>query len=990
MRRNGIKRLLHAALACVAGLQLLVSQNAHAFKPFTHNWTAEQARQDALDGNVNINGNSYAINPAVLNALQKWPTFYNAGVIGPDGFPDLTFGQSVIHPVKTGEWLRHIFNKAWEAQSDSSYSSDEKEQILAFAYGYLSHAAGDMWAHTIVNDFALGVFPSVGDILTSVDEASIAFRHLVVEGYIGDFTPGFDGNPARSLLPNGDYSDDSTPSFGYNAPHRFIYEVLVKPSAQTPVMAQRGLYREARGPVLGFFMEMNDDIGDYAAEDPDPLADSIAAFDDTLAALMAVAEDCNFEDVEDGVHDAFFCPAALLELGFTVLIDSAQAFHELVSGTAELLAGEVLDAYIAEWRLDIDGGMMNWGKFGLATTRGLFDAQSRRDYQNQETWADGDDGLEGLRADKEDQIGILKVVLHESDAFINDHLLSMMGLPDFVGDVREILGEISDVFDDILAYAGMPFNPLEEGLLAIETFIHDLIKDAIKETIGVDVDTLGQFLMKPSSFVCLDGLPISLPAPIGDVTIPLFDDGTKARLDSYLGFSGNQHLPVEGENLPGACGPVADWAEFDPNVFAPARNAITLSKLLLLDGPMVNQVLSDILGRSISTYAPGHNIMIQALDPNDTWLNLIDGDHAWRADGAPRFAPRPEELTAGKGNFPLWESCVLRPAFRALFKDWENGAANFPDLGDVTSADPVNDPQAPESQIVATGNTYDNGSRLFLGADHLLTVSAKDAPAGRAFSDDELGLARRIYTDLPGSWIASFQNEGFKILGGDGRYLVDLSSEECCHTFVDEDGSFPGDPKPPEPTKTFEFFFDTTPPAVECGVPPFTLTFDTDDFSAVQYTVDDGALGSGVNNFSSSLNGYLTATGRVTVAIGSTLDMYHLYPGVRTVTIVAADNLGNTGTNQCTFELHATVLSLSNNLVRAQSEGRISDPKIYASLRAKLAVAQQFHLQGNHVKEHQVLATVIAEVTKVRGKHVEAVFADRFIAWTKDLIAVGN
>ena len=49
----------------------------------THNWTADQARQDALDGAVTINGVNYALNPAVLNALQKWPTFYNAGVIGP-------------------------------------------------------------------------------------------------------------------------------------------------------------------------------------------------------------------------------------------------------------------------------------------------------------------------------------------------------------------------------------------------------------------------------------------------------------------------------------------------------------------------------------------------------------------------------------------------------------------------------------------------------------------------------------------------------------------------------------------------------------------------------------------------------------------------------------------------------------------------------------------------------------------------------------------
>jgi hypothetical protein len=52
-----------------------------------------------------INGNSYAISPGVLNTLQKWPA-HNARVIGSGDFPDFAFGQSVIHSVKTGEWLR--------------------------------------------------------------------------------------------------------------------------------------------------------------------------------------------------------------------------------------------------------------------------------------------------------------------------------------------------------------------------------------------------------------------------------------------------------------------------------------------------------------------------------------------------------------------------------------------------------------------------------------------------------------------------------------------------------------------------------------------------------------------------------------------------------------------------------------------------------------------------------------------------------------------
>ena len=105
---------------------------------------------------------------------------------------------------------------------------------------------------------------------------------------------------------------------------------------------------------------------------------------------------------------------------------------------------------------------------------------------------------------------------------------------------------------------------------------------------------------------------------------------------------------------------------------------------------------------------------------------------------------------------------------------------------------------------------------------------------------------------------------------------------------------------------------------------------------------------------------------------------------------IMPDNLGNIGTNQCTFEVHATTLSLSNNIVRAQTEGKIPDPVVFASLKAKLMTAQKHHLSGNHAKEHLLIQSLIAEVIKVRGKQIEAVFADRLIAWSRDLIAMGN
>ena len=46
---------------------------------------------------------------------------------------------------------------AWAAQDPSSpFDAVERLQILAFSYGYATHAAGDFWAHTLVNEFTEG------------------------------------------------------------------------------------------------------------------------------------------------------------------------------------------------------------------------------------------------------------------------------------------------------------------------------------------------------------------------------------------------------------------------------------------------------------------------------------------------------------------------------------------------------------------------------------------------------------------------------------------------------------------------------------------------------------------------------------------------------------------------------------------------------------------------------------------------------------------
>jgi len=91
-----MKRLLIAA-AFAAAATLTFASSAFAWKPYTHVQSGLTARADAVDdGKVAVAGKSYPVDSRVVDALRDWPSYYNAGVVGPDEFPDLTMGKSII------------------------------------------------------------------------------------------------------------------------------------------------------------------------------------------------------------------------------------------------------------------------------------------------------------------------------------------------------------------------------------------------------------------------------------------------------------------------------------------------------------------------------------------------------------------------------------------------------------------------------------------------------------------------------------------------------------------------------------------------------------------------------------------------------------------------------------------------------------------------------------------------------------------------------
>jgi hypothetical protein len=157
----------------------------------THLYAANKALADALDGKVNIPPyGEFTVSASALRALRAEPSAYRAGVLAPDLFPDMYFGGWVVHSdfSETADrwtadhWMRHVWTTARGWQDAS-----ERDKVMAFAYGFLTHGAGDIWAHSYVNQKADGAW-----VTFTGPARSTALKHVVLEGYIGAHTPDTD------------------------------------------------------------------------------------------------------------------------------------------------------------------------------------------------------------------------------------------------------------------------------------------------------------------------------------------------------------------------------------------------------------------------------------------------------------------------------------------------------------------------------------------------------------------------------------------------------------------------------------------------------------------------------------------------------------------------------------------------------------------------------------------------------------------------------
>lgn len=203
---RGSLRSVGRALAAIAIVPLMAASTRAVVEPSapdvfrsaamrwkinTHVYAANIALADAMnDGMVTIAPyGEIPVAPAALAALREAPAAYRAGVLAPDLFPDMYFGGWVIHSDLSlserwtaDDWTRHVWSKA-RAWPDTP----DRNKVMAFAYGFLTHGAGDMFAHTWVNEKAGGAWVSFWG-----KDKETAFKHIVLEGFVGEHTPPTD------------------------------------------------------------------------------------------------------------------------------------------------------------------------------------------------------------------------------------------------------------------------------------------------------------------------------------------------------------------------------------------------------------------------------------------------------------------------------------------------------------------------------------------------------------------------------------------------------------------------------------------------------------------------------------------------------------------------------------------------------------------------------------------------------------------------------
>ena len=511
-------------IVLVAGIVLTAGSTVMAWKPKTHVHLAEVALKDAVDdGKVTIFAvdyltgavkkdaagksvviGTYNVNPTLLAAIKANPAQFRAGVLGPDAYPDIATGQQIIHPAGskgpgetdadlnkggpgTDPWLQHLWSKAYGANG----TPDSTDACRAFVAGYMTHAAGDIYGHTLINHYT-------GDAFHFAPKQENAIKHIVLEGYIGRKTtaPAYDAR-----------IDDGV--------NEFIYRNMIDARPGTPLETTL-----LKGDNVKFSIPaICSDLRRGLQADIDAYNARKAKYD---------------RDIDDA------------NLARKVVLKAEKTAYQTKNGP--------LITYKEHWVKDIDDGLKAWPALSHEVAMALFFNP----------------------ADKTD-LDRAKELL---DRYAKEHLLSMLGAPDAVGDLLIL----ADKFIDAL---GIPF--IKDAVKRLRNSLYDFV---LESAFGLNTAQIKEYL----------GNPENQFDPVMTNDAFFTEGGTKI---SRADFD-SKELHLAG-------------ATFDHEKVPAAYNTVVLTKLLMMEPSEVNRLMHD-LGSSKTLGQPSAILgFARTMDGSNQW-----------------------------------------------------------------------------------------------------------------------------------------------------------------------------------------------------------------------------------------------------------------------------------------------------------------------------------------------------------------------------------
>ncbi len=548
--RHWQKLLQFATLLGVLVLGILANAPpALAWKPTTHVYLGQQALKDALDdGKVSIyrvdytNGKvlskigDYPVDSNILSALREYPSQYRAGILGPDAYPDILTGQQVIHPdpestnIATGSnaWLTYLWTL-------TNTQGNNTLQQKAFVVGYLTHAAGDMYGHTFINNFTGAPFK-----ITPPEGPENGVKHILLEGYI-------DKRLNKTEL------DSNFFNASIAGVEDFIYRNMVDAKPGTPLDTY--LLKKGGGGTQFSVPRIYSTLRARLQADIDAYYAKKADFDSRYDQKIKAANACKLLD--------FSCSATVLR---------AQALAIQAEKAAYVTANGLIVTYKEYWRADIDSGLKAWPQVSHEVAKALFFNPERK-----------------TKVDEAERI--LK-------NYVNNHLISMSGAPDAVGQFAALAGKISDIIAQVIPdFLVAPIRQLK----------NDIYNAIIKSATGMTKDELKKYLENPETYFD---------------KVFTTGSGEKVNLQTF----NKKYLQI---NDTGYTNPNES---FDYQKFPAAYNTVTMSKLILLNKDGVNKLLAD-LGSS-STKLNEANIMLG-------FIPSLDGSNQWFGGKGPLDSKQP-------------------------------------------------------------------------------------------------------------------------------------------------------------------------------------------------------------------------------------------------------------------------------------------------------------------------------------------------------------